>query len=153
MFLVSYFLSWGSEGSLRSWHSLQENKKKCMVWIQTLYITVSFNCCVHVNAWICFSAHSYFVKEVKVVVCMYVIVASCPLSHLSSRGSLLTWRSWLTLGTLRDRNNRWWSDDKVKDRWGIKGHNYLVETFCITITGIATYYLLIVKRLHNKNGG
>lgn len=35
----------------------------------------------------------------------------------------------------------------------IKGHNYLGDTFCVTITGIATYYLLIVKRLHKKNAG
>lgn len=39
-------------------------------------MTFSFNCCVHVNAWTHFSAHSYFVKEVKSQACDTVQLSS-----------------------------------------------------------------------------
>lgn len=44
IFLVTYFLSWGSKGSLRSWHSLHENKTKIMlnVWNENTLLTLLF---------------------------------------------------------------------------------------------------------------
>lgn len=141
IFLVSYFLSWGSEGSLRSCHSLERNNKWMNAHSQH-YCFLLF--CVHVHAHLCSFTHSYLVKEVNITQVQYVTGTNCPRPHLSSWGSLLTWRSWLSLGTLRHRKKiKWWqSGGQMRKRVShIRiTHN---KSFCDAIT--ATDLQLIQK--------
>lgn len=65
VYLASYFLSWGSDGSLRSWHSLKKRKQQMNMklyvhFMQRLHTQHYFHFLVHACTCLCSLAYDYW---------------------------------------------------------------------------------------------
>lgn len=117
-FVASYLLPWRSNGSLWSRHSLHKHKHSCGCMHTVIKHRLSFN-----------SLQS--LKLFVTLCCLWDgVIVNCP--HLSSWGSLLTWGSWLSLGTLRDGSKKvilWCRTQKNSKQTLVKGVRIHINIF------------------------